>query len=247
MERSAAWRLILDPPSSPAWNMALDEALLETWRPGEAPILRLYGWQPAALSLGRFQSARELACPPGALLVRRISGGAAIHHRQDEVTYALVAPYALFEGGRPRAAYHAVHGVIARALQALGVPPPDGPGARAPRTPPRGRCFSSSTGEDLLVGGRKLVGSAQRRLGQAFLQHGSIPLSPDPLATGATALADLLDPVPSRESVVHAICDAMRHTLAPTLLPSEPTEPEAGRARALVEARYGDTTWTFQR
>jgi lipoate-protein ligase A len=249
MGRSGAWRLILDPPSPPAWNMALDEALLEAWRPGDPPVLRLYGWRPAALSLGRFQAARELVCPPGAVLVRRITGGSAIHHREDEVTYALVAPYGLFETPRPRAAYRAVHGALARALASLGVaaPDPDQAADRAPGAAPRGMCFATATGEDLLVGGRKLVGSAQRRRGGAFLQHGSVPLSPDPAAPGSTSLGELLGAAPDRESVVHAICAAMRHTLAPSLDSSQPTEAERALASELQAARYGAPAWTLER
>src|SRR4051794_912579 len=101
--------------------MAVDEALLEARAEDDPPILRLYRWAPAALSLGRFQRAREVEVPPGATLVRRITGGSAIHHREDEVTYAVVAPYALFGRRDPRAAYEAVHAALARALERLGI------------------------------------------------------------------------------------------------------------------------------
>lgn len=244
MER-IGWRLVAEgEPGAPGWNMALDEALLACWREGDPPLLRLYGWRPPALSLGRFQAADDVALPAGATLVRRISGGAAIHHRQDEVTYAVVAPYRLFPAPHARSAYRAVHAVIAEALAQLGLPAPDPEeaGPRAARAHPRGMCFATAIGEDLVVGGRKLVGSAQRRQGGAFLQHGSIPLSPDPAGAG-TSLAELLGAAPERASVVRAICAAMRHTLATHLNRAPPTEAERLRAQELLASRYGLDAW----
>lgn len=247
LERIRAWRLIEDPPGEPAWNMALDEALLEAWRPGDAPILRLYGWSPAALSLGRFQPAGDVTCPAGAVVVRRISGGAAIHHREDEVTYALVAPYRQFGGAR--AAYQAVHEAVARALESLAVSVAGREqGPRAPRAKPSGLCFACATAEDLVVAGKKLVGSAQRRRGGAFLQHGSIPLSPDPRAAGSTSLAELSGGTPpTRERVQSALVNAMRHTLGSAMLRSEPSEAEVRIAEGLYATRYSAASWTHER
>lgn len=230
--------------------MALDEALLESFRPGDAPVLRLYGWAPPALSLGRFQAAREVALPPGARLVRRITGGAAIHHRADEVTYAVVAPYALFGAGGardPRAAYHAIHAAIARALALLGVPlaPRSAPGAQASLV---GMCYANATDYDLVAGGKKLVGSAQRRRGHAFLQHGSLPVSPDPDVPGATSLAELVvGPPPSRDEVELAIVAAFQERLAREVCHDAPRETEGDTARRLLNGRYAADAWTFER
>lgn len=244
-DRTIEWRLLLDPPAAPAWNMAVDEALLEAWRPGQPAVFRVYGWSPAALSLGRFQPAADVPCPAGAVLVRRISGGAAIHHREDEVTYALVAPYRLFGG--PRAAYQAVHGLVAAALEALGVPAAGREGERAPRARPAGMCFSCATAEDLVVGGKKLVGSAQRRRGGAFLQHGSIPLSADPRAPGSTSLVELLGAPIERGCVQRALVNALRHTLGSDPVPGGLNEAERQIAGDLYETRYNAPAWTHER
>ena len=101
------WRVLDTGPGHPAWNMAVDEALLDRFD-GEMPILRFYRWEPEGLSLGRFQSA-DIEPPPGAVLVRRLTGGAAIYHRSDELTYSVVAPYGPFGGRGPRQAYHVIH------------------------------------------------------------------------------------------------------------------------------------------
>lgn len=241
----AAWRLLEHGPGPAAWNMAVDEALLEAQEEtGEqaAPILRLYRWRPAAVSLGRFQAADDVALPAGAERVRRLSGGAAIYHREDEVTYAVVAPYRLFGDRKPRTAYGAIHRAVARALAELGVRAGGGGRAAAPRA---GLCFDHATDYDLVAAGRKLVGSAQRRRGRWFLQHGSLPLSPDPLAAGATSLAELLGAAPPPAAVERALVAAFAAELALELSPSELTPRETERARALLEGRYAREAWTL--
>jgi len=85
------WRCLRSGPGAPAFNLACDEALLASR--DAPPVLRFYAWSPAALSLGRFQPDapfREPARRAGAVLVRRPTGGGAIHH-DDELTFALVA------------------------------------------------------------------------------------------------------------------------------------------------------------
>ncbi|MGE0712698.1 MAG: biotin/lipoate A/B protein ligase family protein [Planctomycetota bacterium] len=228
-------------PGHPAWNMALDEALLEAHAPGDPPVLRLYAWAPAGLSLGRFQPAAEVELPPGAALVRRPSGGAAIHHREDEVTYALVARYERF--GSPRAAYEAVHAAVAAGLVALGVP-------LAPRARPdeaagrHGLCYARATGYDLVVGASKLVGSAQRRSGRAFLQHGSIPLSADPLVPSATSLSELLGHAPDPEQVATELLASFERRLGFSARLDQPTPDELARAERLLRERYATPAWT---
>lgn len=160
-------------------NMAIDQALLEEAdRSGEG-FLRLYRWAPASLSFGRNEPAaarydRDLIERRGIGVVRRPTGGRAVWH-EHEVTYAVAAPNALF--GSLRQSYCAIHERLARALRSLGADvslanrPTDQPTSRL-----TGPCFSSPVSGEVLVNGRKVVGSAQVRLGSAFLQHGSILL-----------------------------------------------------------------------
>src|SRR5882762_1173985 len=133
------------------------------------------------------------------------TGGQAVWH-EHEVTYAVVAPIALF--GSLRKAYCEIHTRLARALRSLGVDavlapahPPIRPSARP------ASCFASSVGGEILHRGRKLVGSAQVRRGDAFLQHGSILLdgSQPSSQNGATTLAAALRRPATFEEVVEAI------------------------------------------
>jgi lipoate-protein ligase A len=156
--------------------MAVDDALLRAAREGIA-FFRCYRWRPACLSFGRNEPAvarydADAIAARGLDTVRRPTGGRAVWH-DAEVTYAVAGPVRVF--GSLAQTYQAVHAVIADGLRALGVPATLAAGG--PTLPPdAGACFASPAGGEVIVHGRKLVGSAQVREGDAFLQHGSILL-----------------------------------------------------------------------
>jgi lipoate-protein ligase A len=173
------WDLILDPGGRPgAENMAIDASLLAESNRTGAAFLRLYRFDPPCLSLGRNEPAarydRRAIARLGLDVVRRPTGGRAVWHAH-ELTYAVAAPISAVAGLRE--SYRAIHARLAAALRALGADAtlaPDRPPARpADRST---ACFSAAVGSEVVVDGRKLVGSAQVREGRAFLQHGSILL-----------------------------------------------------------------------
>jgi lipoate-protein ligase A len=149
----------------------------------------------------------------GIPVVRRPTGGQAVWH-DHEVTYAVVAPIVMF--GSLRNAYRAIHTRLASALRALGVDatlatarPPARPAARP------ASCFTAPVGGEILVRGRKLVGSAQVRRRDAFLQHGSILLGGSQAivsaVSGETTLAGVLGRAVSFEEVAAAIVENWSH------------------------------------
>jgi lipoate-protein ligase A len=171
----------MDEEPRPGWaTMAIDTALLERAdRRGEA-WLRLYQWKPYCLSFGRHEPATrrydveriEALCLD---TVRRPTGGRAVWHAR-ELTYAVAAPWVCF--GSLKAAYLEIHRMIADGLGWLG--------ARVSLAPPgrtapldAGACFAQPAGGEVMLGGRKIVGSAQYRQGSALLQHGSVLLEDD--------------------------------------------------------------------
>ena len=179
---SGRWRLLADGPASGEWNMGVDEALLESVSAGAPPTLRFYTWDGPWLSLGYGQSEepdRLAACErAGVGVVRRATGGRAVLHGAD-LTYALAVP----EGVLPsdlRDSYETVATALLEALGQLGVDAGSGPLAAG--GPGRGEfdCFAAPAAHELCAGGRKLVGSAERRTRGGVLQHGSIRLRPDP-------------------------------------------------------------------
>ncbi len=170
--------------------MERDQILLASHRPGDDPVLRVYGWQPAAVTIGYNQDPasfnQEALTAAGYDLVRRPTGGRAILHA-DELTYAVIgsSPGPIF-GSSLHSTYDRINQGLLAFLAGLGVSA-DVSGGES-RSAARGpACFSSAGQYEIRVGGRKLVGSAQRRTGGVFLQHGSILTGP-----GHLGLAELL-------------------------------------------------------
>ena len=181
---STSWRLIVDGDLPGAHNMARDVAILEAVSEGKSPpTLRLYGWDPPCLTLGRHQgdeAADFLFCSAEDIdVVRRPTGGRALLHHL-ELTYSVVAP--LGEGPLPRGlqdAYRMICGALVQAMQALGVNAELTEGDVNLQLPgPRSTvpCFEAPAGGEVVVGGRKLIGSAMRAHAGAILQHGAIVL-----------------------------------------------------------------------
>lgn len=186
--------LSVDAPAPGEENMRRDLALLDACARGEiACAVRLYGFAPACLSLGRMQPMTDVdlaACArDGVDVVRRPSGGRAVLHDQ-EVTYAVVCRSTdpVF-GGRVLESCSRIHEAVAAGLEMLGV-------RTAPRALPANLrrdakeiaavadCFARPAAHELLdERGRKLVGSAQARRAGALLQHGSVLLGPARAAT----------------------------------------------------------------
>ncbi|TAA69759.1 lipoate--protein ligase family protein [Planococcus salinarum] len=179
------WGFIDSGHTSPAFNMALDELMVEWLSKGEiGSTLRFYGWSPAGISIGRFQDANkkidfQQAADYGVEVVRRQTGGRAVLHDQ-ELTYSVAVPES--HPAMPRSVKEA-YLVISRGLSEgyleLGINAelaiPNAPA----ETTDSAVCFDKSSWYELLVEGKKAAGSAQMRKKGIILQHGSIPLEID--------------------------------------------------------------------
>ncbi len=177
------WRLLMDPPASGAENMAFDQAIAEAVALRLAPAtLRIYRWVPPAVSLGWGQDAGECdraACAAaGWDVVRRPTGGRAVLHDSTEVTYAVMLPLAEAPDG-VLAAYRWLAQGLLEGLNRLGLP---GELAAGKREGARSAaCFDAPAMYEIVVDGRKVIGSAQVRRAGYLLQHGSVPLTFDPM------------------------------------------------------------------
>jgi len=164
--------------------MAYDLDLLQRASRNEiGPTLRFYTWARPTISLGFHQSADVLDLPKAARdhlpWTRRPTGGAAVLH-SEELTYAIVAPLPDSGGGKRLQQYVSV--AIAEGLRSLGVSAEvDERGEPLSALPNRTSCFVRTSRWEVTVRGRKLVGSAQRKLGNGYLQHGSILMGDDHL------------------------------------------------------------------
>jgi lipoyl(octanoyl) transferase len=181
-----------DVPQSGAWNMAVDEALLETAIERDLATLRLYCWREPTASLGYFQRAADfLAEPRFANLpaVRRLSGGGTLIHDQ-ELTYSLTLPVSQRLIERPRELYALVHNAFINVFQRRGI------GIRQRGSTVHRReepllCFAREDEHDLVLLGHKVVGSAQRRRRGAILQHGGLVLGASRVTPELPGIANL--------------------------------------------------------
>ena len=240
-------RLLIDPPREGVSNMALDEAVLEYVSSGRgAPTLRLYRWSEPTISLGYFQPFAEyeaLASPAGELsVVRRLTGGGAILH-DWELTYSLALPvgHRLLERSTT-ALYGTMHEVIRRALARFDV--------KARR---RGECvedsfrrgpffcFSRQHCEDLVVGEKKLVGSAQRRTRTGVLQHGSIILG-SRYEQQECAVAGLAEDEDRIQAFADAFAEEFSEATGLTLEAGSRSDEEESRAGDLA-VKYRSRDW----
>ncbi|HET9709008.1 MAG TPA: hypothetical protein VFP39_11965 [Gemmatimonadales bacterium] len=245
------WQVMIDATGQPgACNMALDVLLLEEAARTARATLRLYRWSPPCLSFGRNEPAlarydRAAIEQRGWDVVRRPTGGRAVWH-EDEVTYAVAAPIAAF-GSLPQS-YCAIHERLAAALRTLGAPAQLAPRNGRPAGLSAGACFASPVGGEVTVHGRKVVGSAQVRLGTAFLQHGSILLGGSQerivaisyqlsALSSATSLSDAL----GRPVTFAEVVDAIVGTWAPYATPTVPSRPLPS------STVFTDPAWTWRR
>lgn len=271
-------------------NMAIDQALLQSVAAGGTPVLRLYRWAPPTLSFGRNQPARGLydtasAAGRGIDFVRRPTGGQAVLH-DDELTYAVVAPVAVV--GRPRTAYRRINEALVSGLRGLGVAAGavadagdlTGRGGSASSPPAAGgrswaeACFQRPERGEVVVGGRKLVGSAQRTESRTILQHGSILLggtqapAEELLLEGAgargragvaavggvgrggvpgwTTLEAELGRRPSLEELVEAVVGGFTAVLGTSLARSTLASAESS-AVGHLRSRFTSGGWTWRR
>lgn len=267
MSTIQSWRLIRSGYLSGAMNMAIDDALLQAVACGASPpVLRIYRWRPATLTLGYAQSpgtAVDLAAcaEAGIDVVRRPTGGRAVLH-DHEVTYAVIAPCSEPFSTSVAQCYRTIAGVLQSALRSLGLAAELVPGQQRGQQG-RAVCFTAPAQHELLIEGCKVAGCAQKRRGAAFLQHGSLPLEID------LALLQRLMPVAREEEagereaaigwlnrfaprpftvdkVEDALITAFGREMTVDLDAAELTGTEEAAAQLLCEEFYADPQWTLR-
>jgi lipoate-protein ligase A len=247
-------RVLVHGRASGAWNMAVDEALLDATDGGWT--LRFYAWDRPTISLGYAQPmlravdaerARKLGIP----LVRRPTGGRAVLHHL-ELTYAVAAPLGGVLPGALQVAYRRVCAGLVRAARSLGIDAELTGGEVNLRLPgPRTAvpCFEAPAGGEVVVSGRKLIGSSSRARQGCLLQHGAILLDWDGrLQAGAmgleddrslrpriTTFADELTKTPSRSDLVDAFVAGFEDEFGVVLEQAPLSDAETSREPALEE------------
>ncbi|MDR2070690.1 MAG: lipoate--protein ligase family protein [Treponema sp.] len=245
------------------YNMGLDEALLESAaRGGSLPVLRFYGWEPRAVSVGYFQGLEEevdiQACKDrGVDVIRRITGGGAVFHHA-ELTYSIILPVSHpLAGSSIQDSYRILCGGVIRGLDLLGL------NAR----------FAPVN--DIVCGDRKISGNAQTRRMNTVLHHGTVLLDLDPdLMFSLLKVPEekmkgrLIQDVKARvtslraqglpsgfaeaeaamiEGFRQALCLEFAAGLSPPAYPGGPAFAEDDRARELAVKKFSSPGWIYKR
>jgi len=265
------WRLIVNAPAQGAWNMAVDEAILESTTSHLQPAtLRFYSWNPFCLSLGHGQSIKDIdeesLQEHGWDLVRRPTGGKAILHA-DEFTYCICAPQndPHVQGSVLESYRHLSQGLMG-ALQNIGLAassePHKDPSERNTTQP---ICFEVPSDYEITLNGKKIIGSAQARKKNGILQHGAIPLFGDiaritdvlqysseeeralsrsQLIAHATTLQEQAGRKITWKNLAQAFVCGFEKALDVKIKPGRLSELERRRAKEILEEKYANPDWT---
>ncbi|MDP3787381.1 MAG: lipoate--protein ligase family protein [Candidatus Omnitrophota bacterium] len=186
------WRLIVDGALDPYLNMAIDEAImLRQAHAGSQPTLRIYRWLYPCVSVGRFQKPLTLTLSPKGRgegegdnnlpVVKRPTGGGAVIHNEFSFTYSVI--YREDSGIIPRGvsnSYREIHAGVLEGLKGLGIEANFYLNEKKnPKSPVGGGCFISPVEFDVMCGGRKIAGAAQRRKFGVVLHQGEVSLGLD--------------------------------------------------------------------
>jgi len=260
-----SWQLIVEPEPLPgSWNMAVDERLFRLAEGSSRTFLRFYRWERPTASLGYSQEASRVVdvdfCRAhGIDIVRRMTGGKLVLHDR-EVTYSVASADASIFTETLRDSYRLISRALLAGLERLGIT------ARLAETSPpayvRGTmpCFAFPARDEIEIGGRKIVGSAQKRTGPLFLQHGSIPLEKDePLlaavsrpgesaeSLGMTSLSEALGRSVDFDAAVGPLVQGFADFFGTGFerFALSPADLEA--VRLLQASKYASDEWTFRR
>jgi lipoate-protein ligase A len=265
MSQNFPCRLLVDPPQSGPWNMAVDEALLADAALNGTACLRFYEWNQPTLSLGYFQKyadrSHHVASQPVGLVRRQSGGGAILHHR--ELTYSVSLPKTHPLASDAQSLYNTVHNLIVKVL--LTHLSGSGHDSRIDLVSAqqnfnynddRFLCFERRSQGDIVhntrktpgfAGDHKIVGSAQRRSRGAVLQHGSILLARSEYAPELAGLNDLCDTCISMTRLVSELSAELPQALMAELFDWTLSDQLRQSALALETEKYGNRHWTEKR
>lgn len=255
---SEKWRLLDTSLNDAFYNMALDEAILIARSRNLVPnTVRLFRWEPSAVSIGYFQSMRQEVDIPtcdrnGIQYVRRHTGGGAVYHDRDgELTYSML----IDEGNRLISKdFQKTYRTLCSGLEL---------GLRQLKIPAEFKPIN-----DLIVNGKKISGNAQTRRRGVVHQHGTIlrEVDPDLMFTAlkvpnekirhkmiktirerVTSINKYLNNEVSFQKLKQALITGFQESFNVKLIPGDVTEFEEQTAQKLKGDKYATQQWNFKR
>ena len=257
------WFLLVDSlPGKGSLNMAVDEFLFDSLTDEPRTFLRFYQWERPAASLGYSQKAVNVLdlefCKANRIdVVRRITGGKMVLHHQ-EITYAVASSDQSVFSPTLGGSYKIISQALMNGLLKMGLQPSLAQKASLFYAKGSLPCFSRPAQDEIEVDGKKIVGSAQKRVGKKFLQHGSIPLRHDetllrsvsrlkasPEAIHMTSLDETVgSDVDFRWAVSHFV-DGFGEFFKVRFAPLKFTKDHWAKIKALQKNKYENEDWTF--
>jgi lipoate-protein ligase A len=254
-----AFRFILSGANDGATNMAIDEAVMTGIREGSStPVIRLYTWNPPAISLGYFQSAGDIdlaACGnDGIGVVRRITGGRAVLH-SDEITYSILFGEEDFTPFRMKEIFLFIAQCLVDSLRILGIDSKIAEKTKGSLKSPN--CFASPAQYEIeSVRQGKLIGSAQVIKDGVVLQHGAIPLTGsyreiskylrgDKSFKSASSLSQVSPAGSCEDGLIESLREGFSRHLR--IADAALNEYEAGLTKELAETKYSQPDWTYRK
>jgi len=253
------WRLLPLETHTAFMNMAIDEAILTARVANQVPnTLRLYRWQPGAVSIGKNQNPHnelyvDNCRKMGIDIIRRISGGGTVFHSaKDEVTYSVTAQTANIAKDIP-ATYQRIYAAITDALRLMGIPADYNTG-------------DAKNCPNLTVKGKKISGSAQTIRKGAVLQHGTLLIDVDlkkmftllrvPWAKSClqvaaiaknkiTSVKEMLGHTVSPETTSNVLIQGFKNAFSTQITTGELTAFELELAERLCKEKYATDEWNF--
>ena len=246
--------------------MAFDEALVNIYSKSKQPVLRLYGWKPAGISVGKYQEASadisKGACrEDGVIVVRRLTGGGAIFH-DKELTYSVVCSEddIGMKNKTVKESFEKLTSFILAFYKSLGLDPRYAKDALSGKKLGRRAafCFSDCEEYDIMIRGKKMGGNAQARKKGVIFQHGSIPLmvqtqkiecyfSKGLKMENYCGLNDLLEEKLSLKDAAGRFTDAFVKTFGLRLEEKDFTVEEEQIKEKLIDDKYSLDEWNFRK
>lgn len=259
------WYLFIDLlPHPGAFNMAVDEYLFRRLEETSQTTVRFYHWERPTVSLGYSQRVEdvldlEYCRHQGIDVVRRITGGKLVLHSR-EITYSIVSSDTKVFSATLAESYRRISSALILGLEKMALR------ARLAGPPPssysRGNmpCFAYPARDEIEIEGRKIVGSAQKRVGERFLQHGSIPLQGDEGLLDRVSLSresgsggkmisisEALGKEADVEWVVERLVDGLAEYFKIRFEPLVFGPSDDAAVQRIQERRYANEAWTMGR
>lgn len=249
------WRFLDTGMQTAQWNMAVDEVLLDDFKEGNRPIIRLYGWK-RALSLGRFSTVSKnlnwgkiqnenIPC------VRRMSGGGILIHGGD-LSYSLIMPRSWMRGRAVKESYRYVCGFLISLYQKLGHEAQFACDLHL-NEEQSDICLAGIEPYDIVIEGKKMGGNAQRYTRRAVFQHGSIPMRIDEFffeslfiedsGLNNAATLEKLGTTRSYEELSALLLETFCETFDVELIPYSLNASQVQRAMQLIADKYTQESW----